>query len=409
MLRAFWAVRQARYYRGMTRPLYHENGTLFQFESVVTEVAGQEVALAATAFYPEGGGQPGDAGTLTWSGGAAQVEETRKDKATGTVWHRVGGEVPAVGTPVQGDLNRARRWRHMQRHSAEHLLAQAFARVNPVFQVAAVSMNSPECHLDLRGDPTESHVLAAEKLLRETLLREELTLITPTVPESELGAYPLRRETKVKDQIRLVIFQDAAGKYFDVSACGGTHVPRAAMCAPVVILKTERQKGGLTRVTFMAGEEAGEYLSGVYRQSKALAQSFSVPVELLPERVHSLRAERDAQTQTLEALRRDLAALRLACAVPQPVPGGELRLLEVPEPELLLPVLTQVVPEQVVAAVHAGGRCGVGSGLESVAAGEVLRAALTVTGGKGGGKPDLAQGTTQNPAAFLEAVRSLLT
>ena len=86
------------------------------------------------------------------------------------------------------------------------------------------------------------------------------------VPEAELPQYPLRREPQVRGQVRLVIFRDGAGVPFDVSACGGTHVPHAAMAAPVVVLRTERVRGGLTRVVFMAGEEASAYLGGVYAQ-----------------------------------------------------------------------------------------------------------------------------------------------
>ena len=390
----------------MTRALYHEDGLQLQFSAPVTGVQGQEVALGATAFYPEGGGQSSDVGTLRWAGGAAQVTHARKDKATGTIWHRLEGEVPPLGADVTGEVEAAPRWRHSQRHSAEHLLAQAFRRVNPAFEVASVGMTGPECHIDFLGDPAESHVQAAEALLRETLGRDDLTLETPVVPEAELGRYPLRRESKVGGQVRLVIFRDAAGEYFDVSACGGTHVPRAAMCAPVVVLRSERVRGGQTRVVFMAGEEASEYLSGVYREARTLAQGFSVPVEQVTGRVEALRADLAAARAGAETLRRELARHLLASA---PVEAGlPLRALTLSDPALLLPVLTQVGAGEVVAAVEAGGRCGIASGLAAVKAGDVLRSALAVTGGKGGGKPDLAQGTAARPDEFLAAVRVVL-
>ncbi|WP_309572786.1 alanyl-tRNA editing protein, partial [Deinococcus sp.] len=240
----------------MTRALYHDLPPHLDFTATVTAVDGLRAELDATAFYPEGGGQSGDVGRLRWNGGEEAVTATRRDRATGCIWHELDGAPPPVGTSVAGDVDADARWRHAQRHSGEHLLAQAFARVNPVFAVEAVSMTSPECTLDLRGDPGETHVRAAEALLRETLGRGDLILHTPVVAEEELGAYPLRRTTKVRGQVRLVIYEDAAGTPFDVSACGGTHVPRAAMAAPVVVLRTERVKGGLTRVVFMAGEEA---------------------------------------------------------------------------------------------------------------------------------------------------------
>lgn len=401
----------------MTVALYHRPGQEGQALTFTAEVRAvgesggvPEVALDRTAFYPEGGGQGGDAGRLVWPGGEAAVEDTRKDKASGEVWHRLapGAAQPPVGTAVCGEVDQARRARHMQRHSGEHLLAQAFARVNPAFEVAAVSMTGPECHLDLRGDPTETDVRAAEALLRETLGRDDLTLETPVVDEADLGRYPLRRETKVRGQVRLVIFRDASGDFFDVSACGGTHVPRASQVAPVAVLRTERVKSGLTRVTFMAGEEAAEYLGGVYQGARALAQTLSVPVEGVGERVGALQAELLAARAEALGLRGALAGA-LVAAQPAEVLGTlTLRTLTLPDAALLAPALAAVPAGEVLLVLAPGGRCGVASATAAVRAGEVLRAALAVTGGKGGGRPELAQGSTEAPGAFFGAARTLL-
>ena len=392
----------------MTRALYHENSTQLCFQALVVAIRDGEVMLDATAFYPEGGGQRGDSGALRWNGGEAQVTDTRKDKTSGEIWHVIEGELPQVGTSVSGEIDEQRRWRHMQRHSGEHLLAQAFQRVNPAFQVAAVSMNNPECHLDLKGNPQEQDVQAAETLLREALGRHELTLFTPIVPEAELGNYPLRRETKVTGQVRLVIFRDQDGQYFDVSACGGTHVPRAAMCAPVMVLRTERIKDGLTRVTFMAGEEASEYLSGVYRDAKALGQKFSVPVDRLTEKVETLDTERQELKRELDETRAQLARCTVQAAEIENISNFSVRFVEVTESALLQPALTTTHNADVLVCAAPDGRCGIASTHAGVHAGNLLRAVLQVTGGKGGGKPDLAQGTTGDPTEFFSVTRAQL-
>lgn len=393
----------------MTRALYHENGTLLNFTATVQDVQGAEIALDATAFYPEGGGQNGDSGLLRWPGGEARVLGTRKDKASGIIWHTLEGDVPPRGRAVAGEIDATRRWRHMQRHSGEHLLAQAFKRVHPAFGVVSVNMGSPECTIDLVGDPTETDVRAAETLLRETLGRDELILETPFVSEAELSQYPLRRETKVQGRVRLVIFRDRQGECFDVSACGGTHVPRASMCAPVVVLRTERVKGGQTRVVFMAGEEAGAYLSGVYRQSRMIAQGFSVPVERLPERMAVLQGERDTLKTELASLRLKLAAGLVGQAQPQGMAGIPVRGVELDDIQLLLPVLSSVPAGELLLAVTPDGRCGIASAHPKAHAGDLLRKALAITGGKGGGKPDLAQGQTMQPQQFQETVQHVLT
>lgn len=394
----------------MTLALYHQSPTLplLTFTATVVDAREGAVALDATAFYPEGGGQNGDAGALRWPGGEARVLDTRRDKPSGVVWHEVEGTLPPVGAEVTGEVDAARRWRHMARHSAEHLLAQAFLRVNPAFRVAAVSMRNAESTLDLEGDPAEADVEAAEALLRETLARSDLTLETPTVPEADLGHYPLRRETRVRGDVRLVIFRDADGTPFDVSACGGTHVPRAGMVAPVVVVRTERIRSGLTRVVFMAGEEASAFLTGVYRDARVLAQRFSVPVPALPERVAALGTERDALKAEAATLRERLAVALAETAPLEEVAGVPLRWLTLNDAALLPAALAATPAGEVRAALAPGGRCGVGSGRADVSAGELLGAALKVTGGKGGGRPALAQGTTGSPGEFRQAVRRVL-
>ncbi|THF69426.1 alanyl-tRNA editing protein [Deinococcus sp. Arct2-2] len=402
----------------MTRALYYENGTQLTFDAVVQEVNGSEVALDATAFYPEGGGQNGDAGRLTWATASAAVLDTRKDKATGLIWHKLAGALPPAGTPVVGQVDAARRWRQMQRHSGEHLLAQAFRRVNPAFSVAAVGMRNPECTLDLEGDPAEIHVQAAETLLRETLGRTDLVLDTPTVPEDDLHLYAPRRETKVSGQVRLVIFRDSAEEAFDVSACGGLHVPRASLAGPVVILRTERIRAGLTRVVFMAGEEAGEYLARVYGEARARAQGFSVPVDRLPERVVATLAERDALKAEAAALRDALAATVVRTAPIETVNGLPVRCVVLDDIAMLLPTLNAVSEGGVVLALAPGGRCGIAcKHLDrhfnvvdhlKVDVGAILSRVLKAAGGKGGGKSEIAQGVTPQPDGFFAAIKEAL-
>ncbi|MFT2722345.1 DHHA1 domain-containing protein [Deinococcus sp. A31D244] len=396
----------------MTRALYHTSQDLL-FTAQVTHTREHEVALDATALYPEAGGQAADTGSLRWTDGSgearqASVTHSRKEKATGLIWHTLNGDVPPIGTPVTGEVDAERRWRHSQRHSAEHLLAQAFVRVNPAFTVDAVNMTGPECTLDLRGDPADVHVRAAEALLRETLGRTDLTLETPVVPDHDLHQYPLRRDATVSGDVRLVIFRDGQGEPFDVSACGGTHVPRAGMSAPVVVLRTERVRGGVTRVTFMAGEEAAAHLSGVYADTRKLAVGFSVPVEQVPQRVQALTDSHAALQAQLDALHAAHARTLRDAAPTETYGTVTLRPVTLPDPAGLLPALTDLKPGEVVIAVTEGGRCGIASAHPDVNAGGVLRAALTASGGKGGGRPDLAQGSTPDTAAFTRAVRETL-
>ncbi|WP_407570662.1 alanyl-tRNA editing protein [Deinococcus altitudinis] len=390
-----------------TEKLYWTRPQERTFTATVTATDGQRVALDRTLFYPEGGGQPCDSGTLDWPGHTAQVSDVQKDngRAAGeTVWHTLDGQPPEVGSRVTGTLDWARRYRHSQRHTAEHLLAQAFWRVNPAFGVRSVSMRGPECTLDLAGQPGESHVLAAQNILTERL-REGLTLQTVMVGADQLSAYPLRRPPQVEGEVRVVLFRDADGEVWEASACGGTHLPVGVQAAPVVILRTERVKNELTRVTFMAGEEATERLSAVYGQAQALARGFSVGMERLPERVADLQAELRAAQEAAAALRRQLAAGMLAQAEWKPMAEGRFAWLETAD-DLLLPVLEAAgnQPGSLSVVLAPDGSCGVASGMAEYPAQTLLKGWLAQSGGRGGGRAELARGATPQPELFRNAV-----
>ncbi len=399
-----------------TQPLYTADPAQLTFTALVTQVEAGRVALSASAFYPEGGGQNADVGDLTWAGGEAQITDTQKDKtdkSSGVIWHTLSGDVPEVGAAVRGVVDARTRWRNMQRHSGEHLLAQAFFRLDPKFAVAAVSMRNAECTIDLAGQPTDADARAAETLLRETLGRVPLRLRTVEVPEAELAHYPLRRSTKITGTVRLVIFEAESGpqdgaQFFDVSACGGLHVPWAAMAGPVAVLRTERIKGNLTRVVFMAGEEAAERLTDTAQAVRALAATFSAGPADLTARVEALRAaQRDGEAR-LSALRSALLHRDLAAAPVEPLGAWRLRVLTLTDPSWLSSALSAVPDGEVLLVTAPGGKVGLGTppGLH---AGELLRRVLAVSGGQGGGKPDTAQGQTPDPDGLLVALRAALT
>ncbi|MBL8057989.1 MAG: alanyl-tRNA editing protein, partial [Anaerolineales bacterium] len=110
----------------MTELLYHTDAYLQDFAAVVTAVDGQAVALDRTAFYPGGGGQPHDLGRLAAGGQTWAVAKVRK--AGPDVWHELAGQPPAVGTPVRGQLDWARRHQLMRTHTAMHLLCGVIFR-----------------------------------------------------------------------------------------------------------------------------------------------------------------------------------------------------------------------------------------------------------------------------------------
>ena len=361
------------------------------------------VALDRTAFYPESGGQPADAGTLA----GLRVDDVQV--RDGTVWHRVEGGSIEVGDDVAGEVDWERRFRHMQRHSAQHLLSQAFLRVNEAFTTQSVSLSGPDCTLDLGGDPTPASLHQAEALVNRYAYAN-LDIAAFEVDEAEIDRYPLRRPPKVGGRIRLVKMGDV-----ELSACGGTHLHSTAEAAPIKVLGAESIRGGLTRVTFRAGLEALDDYGLKHRVATDVAASFSAGVREAPERVAALHASATDAQRALAAARERIAGLmadrlRDEAARDDGVAVVDV-LLEPDDVELLRPLGQALMASERTVAVLA---CRTPEKALLLLARSpdlaldlrpVLRAALEPIEGKGGGRPELVQGGGPRTDRIEDALR----
>jgi len=185
------------------------------------------VALEESLFYPTSGGQVFDSGTLN------NIAVLDVEKQDDLVWHKLERSL-AVGDVVEGELDWARRYRHMQRHSGQHLLSQAFFRLDGAFETKSVSLTSELCTIDFSGEPQLSDLVAAQALVNEVVYKN-LAIRAFEVDDSEIANYPLRRPPKVSGRVRLVQMGD-----WEWSACGGTHLASTAEAAPVKLLRSER-------------------------------------------------------------------------------------------------------------------------------------------------------------------------
>lgn len=141
------------------------------------------LSLAESLFYPASSGQLFDTGTLN------EVAVADVIKLDGEVWHRVETSSFELGQSVDGQIDWPRRYRHMQRHSAQHLLSQAFVRLDPQFETRSVSLRSPVCTIDFAGGPDEAVLIKAEALVNK-ITYENLTVKAFKVSENEIARYP---------------------------------------------------------------------------------------------------------------------------------------------------------------------------------------------------------------------------
>ncbi len=367
------------------------------------------VRLDASAFYPTSGGQPHDVGTLD----DRPVEDVTVDDE-GAVWHRVPGAADdwPAGRSTVGRVDGERRARHRQRHSAQHLLSQAFVRVDPAFATRSVALGTPDLTVDLAGSPDDDAIAAAERLANEAAYAA-WPVRALEVDEADLARYPLRRPPKVTGRVRLVAMGPTVGEdpasAWELSACGGTHVRTTAEVAPIVTLRRERIRGDLTRVTFRAGWDAWADHHVKHDAASRAAVSLSTSVTDLPDAVTALQ-------EALATARRDLAQARAARAADRAddllggdPAAGALVVAELgPDDADLLGPLADALALRgataVLGVVHGERAEVIAVSGDDVDVRAALGAALTHLGGRGGGKPARAQGSGPDVERLAEAL-----
>jgi alanyl-tRNA synthetase len=380
----------------VTTKLYRQDAYCQQFQSVVLEVQDSTVRLESTAFYPTAGGQAFDTGMLN----NLSVLETRE--RDGAIWHTINGSLE-VGQEVIGQLDWARRFDHMQQHTGEHLLGQAFFRLERF--VIAVNMEHSVCTLDLDSATSWELAMQAEEAVNQAIWAN-LPICTYEVSDTDIHTIPLRRTPKVSGQIRVVQMGD-----YDYSACGGTHTRATGEVGMLKIFKLERIKSGATRVYFNCG---GRLLSDYRLKHDFVANlglQFSTALENVPARTQAVLEELSAAKRQL-ALQKTQLAQYLAASFHSGVVLHELSdasmLAEVAKLCTLRPNLLVLLGAKEGNKAMLAVACGLGSQHNAA---ELLKIGLPYIAGKGGGKPELAQGSGDKPqglSAALEAMQAAL-
>lgn len=397
----------------MTSRLYYDDSLLLEFEATVTGVREHEgrtaLVLDRTAFYPTSGGQPFDTGTL----GGVRVVDVVDDEATGEVLHVVDGALEA-GRAVHGAIDRDRRLDHMQQHTGQHVLSAAFETLYGA-RTVSFHLGAETATIDLDREVGPEAVAAAERRANEVIW-DDRPVTVRYVSDAEAAALPLRKESKRTGTLRIVEIPDC-----DLSACGGTHVSRTGVIGVIAITGTERFKGGL-RVTFVCG---GRALGHMRRLRTAVAESvkrISVHPDELPAAIGRLQDENKQLRQTIRAQQEKLAASEAETlrAAAEPIGTARMVVAHVPGWDaggLKLLASALAAGGGVAAALTGDGTPTpviiVRSDDLACDAGAVLRAVTERLGGKGGGRPSLAQGAVNVPSdearqALQDALRAAL-
>jgi misacylated tRNA(Ala) deacylase len=227
----------------MSELLYLKDSYLREFDAVATAVDGQAVALDRTAFYPGGGGQPADAGILTWPGAQARVTEMRRDGST--VWHVVEGAPPAVGAAVRGIVDWDRRYAIMCHHSALHVLVGAVYKLFNAL-VTGGAIYPDRARMDFSLDDLSKERVAAIEAEANRVIAEGHRVLVRFVSREEFERSDLTRLARDLLPAGIAEVRVIEIEGYDAQADGGTHVANTSEIGRLVVTKTEN-KGKLNR------------------------------------------------------------------------------------------------------------------------------------------------------------------
>ncbi len=248
------------------------------------------LVLDQTFFYPAAGGQPNDLGLIN----GVPVQDVIVREGGDAIWHLLSRPVEA-GT-VECEIDWGRRFDHMQQHTGQHILSQAFIRAAEATTVG-FHLGAETVTIDLDTDRLAPAMLdRAERIANQAVVADHPVRAWFPTPE-ELAEIVLRKTPDVEGPLRVVAIGD-----FDFNACGGTHVARTGEVGPIKITRVEKQKKG-ARVEFVCGGRAlGDYGRKHDIVSK-LANDFTCGQSEVLEAVARLRDENQALRKELRAAR----------------------------------------------------------------------------------------------------------
>ena len=391
-----------------TERLYYTDPYLREFDATLVDTVSHEgqtaLVLDRTAFYPSSGGQPHDVGMF---GDVSIIDVV--DAEDGRILH-ISDRAPS-STSLHGTIDWTRRFDHMQQHTGQHVLSAAFDRLLGA-RTESFHLGVDSSTIDLGREVSIAEIACAEEEANKVVWENRPVTIRFAGPD-EIASLRLRKEPKREGTLRLIEVED-----FDLSACGGTHVSQTGAIGMIAVASTERFRGG-SRVTFLCGGRAlygfhllRDAVAGSVRALSVLPTELPAAIERLQADAKELRKQvRDFQlkvavqeadrlageavdvagrkvvTASLPAW--DAAGLKAIAAGIAERPGHVAVLVGGPDPSPIV--------------VARGPECGIDSGA-------LLRGLLARHGGKGGGRPELAQGggLTSPAADVLKSAREMI-
>jgi len=392
----------------VTERLYYSDSHLIEFEARVVDVTDRvsgwtAIVLDRTAFYPTGGGQPSDTGTLN----GVRVVECVDDGDNG-VLHVVQGVAPSRGDVVRGRIDWSRRLDHMQQHTGQHILSQALITLfNAPTRSFRVLDASCEIDVELNNPTTEAIERAVE--LANNVIWEDRAIAIRNVTSGEAKELSLRKEPARDGDLRLIEIEG-----FDLTPCGGTHAYRTGEVGMIAVRSWERAKG-LTRIDFVAGVRALADYRKANKSAREVAALFSTGRDDAPQYAAQMVEGQKELNRRIRALE-ELAARVEAEELLATAAGGVVTHLFNGRDAESLKKLAHALISNPQTIVLLGSRDKDTARLvfarSADAVGDMnllMREACAMLDGRGGGRPDMAQGGGKNVEKIQDALTHALT
>ena len=395
-------------------------------EPVDSLTAGAEgmVVLDKTPFYAESGGQVGDRGELLVPGGDARFEVKDTRKQGGSVFGHIGqvsdGELH-VGDTVLARVDEGNRRRIALNHSATHLLHAALRRIlGDHVQQKGSLVDAERLRFDFAHfEPVTKEQLAAiEQLVNEQIRNNHMveTRIMALEDAKQAGAMALFGE-KYDDQVRVLRMGD-----FSTELCGGTHVRAVGDIGLFKIVSESGIASGVRRIEAVTGERALEWVEQAESRLQQIASLVKSGLEDTDEKVRALVEKSRQQEKEIERLKAKLASAAGSDLASQAVEIGDTRVLaaslEGADVKTLRDTLDQLKNKLgsavIVLAAANDGKVSLVAGVtkdrtDRIKAGDLVKMVAEQVGGKGGGRPDMAQAGGSKPEALPQALASVET
>lgn len=375
-----------------TQRLFYKSPTQTTFHSEVIECLPEKdifkIRLASTVFYPEGGGQPCDIGTLN------QVEVFDVQEKDDEIWHYTHEPI-APGTQVEGTIDWNRRFDLMQQHSGEHIVS-GLIHERYGYNNIGFHMGPEMITIDFDGEIPEEELREIEAAANQYVWENhpiEITLPTP----KELETIPYRSKKELTGEVRIVTWPGA-----DICACCGVHVSYSGEIGQIMLVSSQRAKGGV-RIDMLCGKRALVYSNQLKEQNRRISNLLSAKWKETAQAVEKLQEEYQQTKFRLVGMEYQKIAEVAEAKAGQ---GDQLLFEEQMSPDSARKMAADVMET-------CGGRCAVFCGNDTdgyrYTIGEkdgdlrsFVKEMNQALQGRGGGKPFFVQGSVQASREAIE-------